>query len=442
MVNRIQADYEMLEDIVQQFIRCADAWSAHTQQTRACCSKLMAGDWCGQGAHNFFNEMQNLVFPAVNRLTDALHSASQSTRRIIRELQRAEDEAGRLFQGYDLLVANMSKGPGLNNPLQQGGDWLLTNQQKKALLDALVRGGLLREADRGTLDRALGWMTQDEYNAMMGMLANPGSLRDQDGDGDIDHEDVWLAVTGRKPSEIPLNQLTAWGANSDSLSDAAKRFTYMITYKAEEFFDQRRDTLNLGSLDPSVQTDLTGTGFIVEMINRAFTFPGSQFSFRSTLAAFGLSHYADGAGAAAYTDARVLGNYYYANRGGQTQVLPVTINNGAYNYSQFQPGDVVFLTDTTMTGVSSGSPYMAYNNAAVVVGFDAQTQEPIVAIRPSNPDNPNVQMPVVYEPLSVVLARQAEYTGQPVTGVTVGRITDPEGLAGSQIPIPPLLPQQ
>jgi WXG100 family type VII secretion target len=60
---------------------------------------LRAGDWAGQGANAFYQEMDHLVLPTLRRLAQALETAQQSTQQINQIMQQAEAEAARWLRG-------------------------------------------------------------------------------------------------------------------------------------------------------------------------------------------------------------------------------------------------------------------------------------------------------------------------------------------------------
>jgi len=112
--RRIQADYDVLSAIAQRFDRCGELTDDLYWRTLEKVQILRNGDWIGQGAEHFFEEMQNLVFPRMLRLVDALETAKANTLKISRLLHDAELEAARLFQGA-------SAGAGFGGGTGKGG---------------------------------------------------------------------------------------------------------------------------------------------------------------------------------------------------------------------------------------------------------------------------------------------------------------------------------
>jgi len=96
---RIQCNYDDMIRAGQVFAQQSDHTQQLFQAVRNCVGQLQSGDWIGQGAQNFFQEMHELVFPGVTRLSQTLHQASDATKRIVEALRQAEEEAGALFRG-------------------------------------------------------------------------------------------------------------------------------------------------------------------------------------------------------------------------------------------------------------------------------------------------------------------------------------------------------
>lgn len=109
--EKIQANFDDLAHFSSLFSREADQLNNLFGQVRQCIDQLQSGDWSGQGAQNFFTEMEALVLPGMDRLVNALGDASQATQQIVQTLQQAEQEAARQFEG-DGAVAPSGSGAG------------------------------------------------------------------------------------------------------------------------------------------------------------------------------------------------------------------------------------------------------------------------------------------------------------------------------------------
>ncbi|MFQ3535531.1 MAG: WXG100 family type VII secretion target [Aggregatilineales bacterium] len=114
---KIQADYEQLGQIAAQFAQQGDRTLALGRQVYNCMSQLQGGGWIGVGADRFYNEMESLVLPGLERLMNALNTGSTQTERIAQLLRSAEEEAGMLFHGGDetYSVAPVTGGSGIGD---------------------------------------------------------------------------------------------------------------------------------------------------------------------------------------------------------------------------------------------------------------------------------------------------------------------------------------
>lgn len=95
----VQAQFEQLEQIASRFNRQAEHSESITQSIRQVHDALVGGQWQGDAAKAFANEMQSNVFPAFSRLTAALRESQAVTLQIKTLMRQAEEEAARLFQG-------------------------------------------------------------------------------------------------------------------------------------------------------------------------------------------------------------------------------------------------------------------------------------------------------------------------------------------------------
>lgn len=105
---RIRGDYEQLTHIAQTFGTQADQLNATLQRLKAAQGTLAGGDWVGEGARKFYEEMDAQVQPVLQRLVNALQQAQQVTGEISRIIKQAEDDAAACFK----LEAGEGRGSG------------------------------------------------------------------------------------------------------------------------------------------------------------------------------------------------------------------------------------------------------------------------------------------------------------------------------------------
>ncbi len=95
--NKIQADYDQLTSIANQFAQEASSTEQLTNQIMSLVGELEGGGWIGRGADSFYNEMHDLVEPGLTRLARALEDASNAVKQISNVMSQAEHEASSLF---------------------------------------------------------------------------------------------------------------------------------------------------------------------------------------------------------------------------------------------------------------------------------------------------------------------------------------------------------
>src|SRR5579859_8239245 len=95
---KVRADYDSLKQLAASFGGQAQAARQTIQSLQGQMDVLQGGDWIGQGATAFYQEMGGSVMPTLKRLAGALESAQQSTLQISQIMQQAEAEAARVFK--------------------------------------------------------------------------------------------------------------------------------------------------------------------------------------------------------------------------------------------------------------------------------------------------------------------------------------------------------
>ncbi len=95
--NKVQADYDELNNIANQFAQEAAGVEQLTNQIMSLVGELEGGGWIGRGADAFYSEMHDLVEPGLQRLARALEDASNATKQIVNIMSQAEHEASNLF---------------------------------------------------------------------------------------------------------------------------------------------------------------------------------------------------------------------------------------------------------------------------------------------------------------------------------------------------------
>jgi len=117
-VPRIRADYDQLGQVAQRFGTASEAATATLKLLQQNMDVLEAGDWIGEGARAFYQEMGQSVLPTLQRLAGALQTAQQVTQAISREMKQAEDAAAAVFR-----VDGAAGGSAASADGEGGGFW-------------------------------------------------------------------------------------------------------------------------------------------------------------------------------------------------------------------------------------------------------------------------------------------------------------------------------
>jgi len=119
---KVRADYDSLKQLAASFGGQAQAARQTIQSLQGQMDVLQGGDWIGQGATAFYQEMGGSVMPTLKRLAGALESAQQSTLQISQIMQQAEAEAARVLRGDGTGAGSLARpGGGLAGPGGGGG---------------------------------------------------------------------------------------------------------------------------------------------------------------------------------------------------------------------------------------------------------------------------------------------------------------------------------
>ncbi|MBX7213245.1 MAG: WXG100 family type VII secretion target [Thermoflexales bacterium] len=107
----VRADYDQLREIRDRFARDA----ATIREMRRALSReqdtLAGGDWVGEGARAFYDEMDHLVLPRIDRLGDALAQAGAAAQQILLRIQAAEHDAARALEPHGLVATVPAANP-------------------------------------------------------------------------------------------------------------------------------------------------------------------------------------------------------------------------------------------------------------------------------------------------------------------------------------------
>lgn len=98
MADRTELNGEQLAQIAKKFQSEADELNQLLSQTRNKIGTLRSSGWVGRGSDQFYNEMESLVLPAVQRLVAALNAASNQVNAIMKIYDDAQNQAQSLYK--------------------------------------------------------------------------------------------------------------------------------------------------------------------------------------------------------------------------------------------------------------------------------------------------------------------------------------------------------
>jgi WXG100 family type VII secretion target len=99
MAERIEADYERLEDLQRKFAARLEQLQNMTTSLGQRTEQLCADGWKGLGADAFKREMDTFMMPKLNRLCGAYDLGTQMVARIAETMGTAEQNASHVFDG-------------------------------------------------------------------------------------------------------------------------------------------------------------------------------------------------------------------------------------------------------------------------------------------------------------------------------------------------------
>lgn len=94
---KVRGDYDQLKQIQQQFSQQADKIQAMTNDLKSKMDTLQGGDWIGEGANQFYQEMESQVIPHFNKLNNALTQAADTSGKISQAIQELEQHTSKTF---------------------------------------------------------------------------------------------------------------------------------------------------------------------------------------------------------------------------------------------------------------------------------------------------------------------------------------------------------
>jgi WXG100 family type VII secretion target len=100
MAEQIEANYEVLEQVVSKFTQLCQDVGNMRQYLNNSYEPLADGGWQGDAAEAYFSEVRDEVGPQCRRLQEAFEQAAEATKKVAATMEQAEEEAGNNFQVF------------------------------------------------------------------------------------------------------------------------------------------------------------------------------------------------------------------------------------------------------------------------------------------------------------------------------------------------------
>jgi WXG100 family type VII secretion target len=95
---KIQIQYDELDGMSGEFSQMSGEVEQMISKVKSCFEVLQGGGWIGRGAEAFFAEMNDMVFPALERLKNVLEESGRQTKTVIVKFREAETQASSRFR--------------------------------------------------------------------------------------------------------------------------------------------------------------------------------------------------------------------------------------------------------------------------------------------------------------------------------------------------------
>jgi WXG100 family type VII secretion target len=93
MADRIEANYEVLQEVQNKFGSLSETVDQMRQRLADAFQPLADGAWQGEGSDAFTNEFADKVAPAIKSMVDALGQAAGVIGEVANTLREAEEQA-------------------------------------------------------------------------------------------------------------------------------------------------------------------------------------------------------------------------------------------------------------------------------------------------------------------------------------------------------------
>lgn len=97
MAGTTQINYDEMQAIIKSLQSEEDEIKALLSQTKSKVEALHGNQWVGQGADQFFNEMEGELLPAMGKMAYALGVAQNVAQQIVNTIHQADEDTKGFF---------------------------------------------------------------------------------------------------------------------------------------------------------------------------------------------------------------------------------------------------------------------------------------------------------------------------------------------------------
>jgi WXG100 family type VII secretion target len=97
MANTQQINYDEMQAIIKALESEEEEIKVLFNQTKSMTESLHGGQWIGEAADKFFNEMEGFVLPRTTRMIMALNTAGNVAKQIMQIIHQADEECKGFF---------------------------------------------------------------------------------------------------------------------------------------------------------------------------------------------------------------------------------------------------------------------------------------------------------------------------------------------------------
>ena len=179
---RIRIEYDSMNQISKRFSRQSEGIGSLNQRVASQVEVLRGGDWVGQGANVFYQEMDDEILPALKRLSAVLGMGDRVTQGLIQVMHDTDEELANLLQLFGAggvagaigVIAGVGAVGGTGGSGVAGGaSWQQANQLLVRDPSSLFTQSKLQ----GLIGLQFQGAGAELGNAMRGLLAEPSGAK-------------------------------------------------------------------------------------------------------------------------------------------------------------------------------------------------------------------------------------------------------------------------